>query len=230
MTPEELAAALAAAVKPLQDGLAAVTAQVAALKAAPDKAAADKAAADAAAKAASDKVASDKAAADKAAADAAAAGKTPAENALAIENKRIMDAMKAEVDRLTASSKAAEDRAKELAKSSALDRILADYSFVAPSARQTALTLLNSAATANDAGELVANNLPVADFAKDFLTVQNPYLLAPANTPGTGAINGTGGIARGTTATLEMIKPGMSDADRAAVNASIKASLASLAQ
>ena len=219
MTPEELKA-LADSVAGLKLSMdTMLAADVARKKAETDAAAAAKKVVDDEATATAKKKADDEAA-------ARSKTNTPAENALMTEQRRQIEELQKKQKESDDRYKAEQLKGQGLEKSGMLGKILDGYQFVAPEARNTALTMLDSMVKRNDDGSYTAADTTPEAFAKTFLTEQNSYLLAPAHAGGSGASGapGTGGINRGgSVPTTEMIKPGMTAEDRAAITRQILA-------
>lgn len=136
----------------------------------------------------------------------------PATNAklLEYENriKALNDTQTKEIDL----RKAAETRAEQADLNSAIDRELAKYNFAKPESKFGAAKLITPEIVRNDKGELIAGNLPLADYVKNFLTVDNDYMLAPTTTTGgTGAGRGPSRPPGSKQVQIEDIKPGMTD-------------------
>lgn len=137
----------------------------------------------------------------------------PATNAklLEYENriKALNDTQQKEIDL----RKAAETRAEQADLQGAIDRELGKYNFAKPEGKNGAAKLITPEIVRNDKGDLIAGNLPLADYVKQFLTVDNDYMLAPTTTTGgTGAGRGPSRPPGSKQIQIEDIKPGMTDA------------------
>lgn len=150
----------------------------------------------------------------------------PLMNAQLLEMRRANEAMAAQVKALNDKNVEAEKKADHAERASIIDRALGDFQFARPEARNTAVSLIEREIKRMDDGTLVAgNNLPVLDFAKDFVSNQHAYLLAPTGAGGAGVTPGSGVPGSGKPVDMNDIKPGMSDAQRQAAYAAVAAAL-----
>lgn len=154
----------------------------------------------------------------------------PAINSQITEMRRALEDSQRTIKSLSDDRDAAKAAAEKAEKTSTLERALGEFAFRTPQSKATALQLLESQVKRNDAGQLVAGeNLTVDTFAKDWITREHDYLLAPAPGAGAGvAPNGAvfaGGQKRADTAD---IKPGMSAETRTAVVAEIRNAMGQL--
>lgn len=148
---------------------------------------------------------------------------TPAENAeVLLLKKKLEDLTKAQ-DTEIGLRKTAE--AKQLAtdKETKIRTAMTAFDFLTDDAREDCYAALDKAVTRNDAGELIANDLPVDAFVKDFVPGKKAYLLKPENVSGGGIAPSGGRLAGGKKATMEMISPNMTKEESNAVGAAIQA-------
>lgn len=137
------------------------------------------------------------------------------------EVEKLTTAQKADRDRAAA----AEKREQETAKKQAVTEAIAGFSFVDDEARTDAFDALMRLATRTDDGQIIVNNLPVADHAKSWIPEKKSYLLKPEVIGGSGATRGGVPGANQKAGTLEDISSDMSPEAAARVAASIVASL-----
>lgn len=124
------------------------------------------------------------------------------------------------ISNLTQAKDAAERQARETAKASYVRESLAGFNFATPSAASTAFELVKNHVKEQEDGGYIAGDLPVADFVKDFLQREHPYLLKATDMRGSGASGSTGSTA-GKAFDINQIRPGMTKEERAAAVAHI---------
>jgi hypothetical protein len=116
---------------------------------------------------------------------------------------------------LATAKEAAEKQARETAKASHVRESLAGFNFATPSAANTAFELVRGQVKEQeDGGYIAGDNLPVADFIKDFLQREHPYLLKATESRGSGA-TGSMGSGGGKPFDINQIRPGMTKEERA---------------
>lgn len=136
--------------------------------------------------------------------------------------KEAADAKK-KADQLEELRKTAEEKALATDQESKIRTELAKFNFVNEEAANDAYLVAASMVSRSGDGVLVANDLPIADFFKDYFPTKKAHLLAPTGRSGSGA-QGGGSKSNLGVATTDMIKPGMSGEDLAKVAAAIKSS------
>ena len=117
---------------------------------------------------------------------------------------------------LTKAKESAERQAKDTSRDAFIRESLTNFTFATPSAAQTAFTLIKGHVqeAGDDGGYIAGDNLPVVDFAREFLSREHSYLLKATEARGSGASGGSnsGG---GKAFDIGSIKPGMSAEARA---------------
>lgn len=117
---------------------------------------------------------------------------------------------------------AAEKRAETTDRHGKIRTALSSIEYAGPNAVETAFAIVEPQVRKLDDGTLVGgDNLPLVDWLKDYMPKEHGYLLKPTGASGAGASGGSGGSRSAGVVTTDMIKPGMTQAERAAVTARI---------
>lgn len=138
------------------------------------------------------------------------------------ELTRNLTEQKTQIEALTKAKEDAETRAEKTDRESKVRSMMSDFEFVSESAQQTAFNLMIPLIRREEeTGILVAgpedNPLPADAFIKREITENHPYLVKAPSGGGSGSRGGSKSFSNGSGATLEMIKPGMSEETREAV-------------
>jgi hypothetical protein len=122
--------------------------------------------------------------------DPPAGGKTPAENALALELKTYKTASEARIKALETANLETAQKAEKTDRESKIRSELAKYQFANDKARETAFRIFSGDVTRAEDGSLVANELPFEKYIETELPANHSYLLAPKDTGSAGARGG----------------------------------------
>jgi hypothetical protein len=125
-----------------------------------------------------------------AAGDPPVGGKTPAENALALELKTYKTASEARIKALETANLETAQKAEKTDRESKIRSELAKYQFANDKARETAFRIFSGDVTRAEDGSLVANELPFEKYIETELPANHSYLLAPKDTGSAGARGG----------------------------------------
>lgn len=117
-------------------------------------------------------------------------GKTPTENALALELKNYRTASEARIKALETANLETAQKAEKSDRESRIRSELAKYQFANDKARETAFRIFSGDVQRTEDGSLVANELPFEKYIETELPANHSYLLAPKDTGSAGARGG----------------------------------------
>jgi hypothetical protein len=117
-------------------------------------------------------------------------GKTPAENALALELKNYRVASEARIKALETANLETAQKAEKTDRESKVRSELGKYKYADDNARETAFRIFSGDVQRAEDGSLVANELPYDKYIETELASKHPYLLAPKDTGSAGARGG----------------------------------------
>jgi hypothetical protein len=142
------------------------------------------------------------------------------------EAVRSSEALKVRVDDLEKQKQEADQKLERSERDQTLSTVLSSFSFQDEVAAKSAFTLLRPDVKRLDDGTIIAgDNLPVADYVKDILPSKYGFLLKAKASSGSGASGTPNSSGGGQQVSMEDIKPGMSDQERARVAQAIVSKL-----
>lgn len=125
-----------------------------------------------------------------AAGDPPPGGKTPAENALALELKNYRTESEKRIKALETTNLETAQKAEKTDRESKIRSELAKYTFANDKARDTAFRIFSGDVQRAEDGSLVANDLPFEKYIETELPANHSYLLAPKDVGGANARSG----------------------------------------